>query len=75
MKPNDIKKATQCCFDCDCHNCPYLKKANCEEKLKKELFDLLDQNEKEMSTLLYQPETTISNRKSSKLTMHKIHKE
>ena len=51
MKPNEIKKATKCCFDCDCHNCPFLEKANCEERLKKDLFDLLDQNEKEIDRL------------------------
>ena len=51
MKPSDIKKATQCCLDCACDNCPYVKKANCEEKLKKDLFSLLDNQEKEIDRL------------------------
>ena len=51
MKPNEIKKAAQCCFDCACKNCPYKEKANCEEKLKKELFDLLENQEKEIERL------------------------
>ena len=51
MKPNEIKKATQCCFDCSCQKCPYLEKPNCEEKLKKDLFDILEQNEKEIDRL------------------------
>ena len=51
MKPNEIKKAVKCCLDCTCHKCPYLHKANCEEKLKKELFDLFDNYEKEIERL------------------------
>ena len=51
MKPNYIKKATQCCIDCFCFKCPYFKKANCEERLKKDLFSLLDNQEKEIDRL------------------------
>ena len=51
MKPNEIKKAAKCCLDCDCHNCPYLDKENCEERLKKELSDLFNHCEKEIERL------------------------
>ena len=54
MSHEDIKKAVVCCFDCDCNNCPYSTKANCEELLKQDLFEQLNQYENEIERLTNQ---------------------
>ena len=51
MTDKVIKKAVACCFDCTCQKCPYKEKANCEELLKQDLFNLLDQNTAEIERL------------------------
>ena len=51
MTDKDIKKGVACCLDCSCYQCPYKNKANCEERVKNDLFNLLDSYENEIDRL------------------------
>ena len=50
-KMKEIKKALECCKNCDCGNCPYCSYGDCESDLREDMETLINELESENERL------------------------